>query len=55
MKQLYNDSKIVFKYFRFSEREDTLTEYKNIDEKIKIPRDSPIYNLIDNSKYHLKI
>ena len=54
MKQLDKDSKTEFKYIRFSEREGKLitrTLAKNLDEKVEIPRDSPIYNLIDNSNY----
>ena len=54
MKQLDKDSKTEFKYIRFSEREGKLvtrTEAKNLDEKVEIPRDSPIYNLVDNSNY----
>ena len=54
MKELDKDSKTEFKYIRFSEREGKLvtrTEAKNLDEKIEIPRDSPIYNLVDNSNY----
>ena len=53
MKQLEKDSKTEFKYIRFSEREGKLVtriEAKNLDEKIEIPRDSPIYNLLDNRK-----
>ena len=48
------DSKTEFKYIRFSERKGKLvtrTEAKNLDEKVEIPRDSPIYNLVDNSNY----
>ena len=54
MKQLDKDSKTEFKYIRFSEREGKLVtryEAKNLDEKVEIPRDSPIYNLVDNSNY----
>ena len=54
MKQLEKDSNTEFKYIRFSEREGKLvtrTEAKNLDEKVEIPRDSPIYNLVDNSNY----
>jgi len=53
MKQLEKDSKTEFKYIRFSGREGkfvTRIEAKNLDENIEIPRDSPIYNLLDNRK-----